>query len=409
MINNKRIMELEISRPGTFGSNTSSTIALPATPYELLDALDRARVTDERVIYSTEILRCELDYLPQFLSPSSNLYEMNHLSQRLASLSDWELDCFEGMVMMDAIQNSYALIPVDRLINMTASMEHCQIAYEAHNDESLGKFYTENGFVPQLDSLPDNIYAWLDFGKIGKEMREGEGGVFTPHGYVVQNGMIARLYQSGEAVPAEKPDYTVLLRVTKGYFNDPKSDNGLSALLKLPAGDQELFQAVKEVDAISPEDCSFVAVDCAIPQLTEKITDELEATNGDCYGLVNELAGQLRHLDREGGIPAYKAMLAVAPEDISLDEALDLAYQTDEFRLLRETATPADYAKAELAKCTIPLKEELFASDAALCSYGERLMERDKASSTEYGALVSRGGRTVEQCLNRPEPQMEMR
>jgi hypothetical protein len=402
-------MELEISRPGTFGSNTSSTIALPATPYELLDALDRARVTDERVIYSTEILRCELDYLPQFLSPSSNLYEMNHLSQRLASLSDWELDCFEGMVMMDAIQNSYALIPVDRLINMTASMEHCQIAYEAHNDESLGKFYTENGFVPQLDSLPDNIYAWLDFGKIGKEMREGEGGVFTPHGYVVQNGMIARLYQSGEAVPAEKPDYTVLLRVTKGYFNDPKSDNGLSALLKLPAGDQELFQAVKEVDAISPEDCSFVAVDCAIPQLTEKITDELEATNGDCYGLVNELAGQLRHLDREGGIPAYKAMLAVAPEDISLDEALDLAYQTDEFRLLRETATPADYAKAELAKCTIPLKEELFASDAALCSYGERLMERDKASSTEYGALVSRGGRTVEQCLNRPEPQMEMR
>jgi hypothetical protein len=402
-------MELEISRPGTFGSNTSSTIALPATPYELLDALDRARVTDERVIYSTEILRCELDYLPQFLSPSSNLYEMNHLSQRLASLSDWELDCFEGMVMMDAIQNSYALIPVDRLINMTASMEHCQIAYEAHNDESLGKFYAENGFVPQLDSLPDNIYAWLDFGKIGKEMREGEGGVFTPHGYVVQNGMIARLYQSGEAVPAEKPDYTVLLRVTKGYFNDPKSDNGLSALLKLPAGDQELFQAVKEVDAVSPEDCSFVAVDCAIPQLTEKITDELEATNGDCYGLVNELAGQLRHLDREGGIPAYKAMLAVAPEDISLDEALDLAYQTDEFRLLRETATPADYAKAELAKCTIPLKEELFASDAALCSYGERLMERDKASSTEYGALVSRGGRTVEQCLNRPEPQMEMR
>lgn len=210
MSENKKIIELEISRPGSFGSNTSSTIALPATPYELLDALDRARVTDERVIYSTEILRCELDYLPQFLSPNSNLYELNHLCQRLASLSDWERDCFEGMVMMDAVQTSYAPIPLDRLINMTASMEHCQIAYEAHNDESLGKFYAENGFVPQLDSLPDNIYAWLDFGKIGKEMREGEGGVFTPSGYVVQNGMIARLYQSGDAVPTEKPDYTVL-------------------------------------------------------------------------------------------------------------------------------------------------------------------------------------------------------
>ena len=409
MSENKKIMELEISHPGTFGSNTSAAIALPATPYELADALDRARVTNDRFIYTTEILNCELDYLPQFLSPAANLYELNHLAQRLTSLSDWEMDCFEGMVMMDAVQASYALIPVERLINMTASMEHCQIAYEAHDDASLGKFYAENGFVPQLDSLPDNIYAWLDFGKIGKEMRKGEGGVFTPSGYVVQNGIIARMYQSGDAVPTEKPDYTVLLRVTKGHFNDPEYDNDLSALLKLPAGDQELFQAVKEVDAASPEECAFTAVDCAIPRLAEKITDELEATNGDCYGLVNELSGQLRHLDREGGISAYKAMLTVAPEDISVDEALDLAYQIDEFRLLRETATPADYAKAELAKCTIPLKEELFTTDAALCSYGEKLMENDKASSTEYGILVSRGGQTVEQCLNRPEPQMKMR
>ena len=406
---NSKIMELEISRPGPLGADAPATLALPAAPYEILDALDRARVTDEHVIYSTEILSCELDYLPQFLSPSSNLYELNHLCQRLSSLSDWELDCFEGMVMMDAVQKSYEPIPVDRLINMTASMEHCQIAYEAHDDESLGKFYAENGFVPQLDSVPDDVYAWLDFGKIGREMREGEDGIFTPHGYVVQNGIIARLYQSGEAVPIEKPDYTVLLRVTKGRFNDPESENDLSALLKLPAGDQELFHAVKEVEAASPEECAFTAVDCAVPRLTEKITDELEAANGDCYGLVNELAGQLRYLDREGGIPVCKAMIAVAPDDISLDEALDLAYQADEFSLLREAATPADYAKAELAKCSIPLKEELFSGDAALHHYGEKLMEHNLASATDYGILVSRNGQTVEQCLNRPGPHMEMR
>lgn len=51
---------------------------------------------------------------------------------------------------------------MERLINMTHSMEHCQFAYEAHDDESLGKFYAENRFVTQLDSVPDNIYAWLD-------------------------------------------------------------------------------------------------------------------------------------------------------------------------------------------------------------------------------------------------------
>lgn len=403
-----KLMELEISRPGSFGANTAANIALPATPYELADTLDRARVTDSRVIYSLEILDCELDYLPQFISPSVNLYELNHLANRLAALDPWQLDCFEGMVMMDAVQTGYSPISVERLINMTHSLEHCQIAYEAHDDESLGKFYAENGFVPQLDSVPDNIYAWLDFGKIGKEMREGEGGIFTPKGYVVQNGMIARLYQSGEAIPAENPDYTVLLRVTKGHFNDPEYDNDLSALLKLPASDQELFHAVEEVDAASPEECAFTVMDCAIPRLTEKITDELEATNGDCYDLVNELAGQLRKLDREGGIPTYKAMLEAAPKDISLEDSLDLAYQTEGFSILREASSPSDYARAELDKCAIPLKEELFA-DAGLYHYGEKLMGQNKAAATEYGILVSRDGQTVEQCLVRPDRNMDVK
>lgn len=407
-VQSNEIIELEISRSGLFGSETSASLSLPATPYELTDALDRARIIDERVIYSMEIMKCNPNYLPRFISPSTNLYELNYLAQRLATLSEWELDCFEGMLIMDATQTSYAPIPVDRLINITNSMEHCQVVYEAADDISLGKFYADNDFVPQLENLPQNVYEWLDFDKIGKEMREGEGGAFTTHGYVVQNGEIIQGYQSGDAIPRQKPEYTVLLQVTKGYFNDPDYDNDLSTLLRLPASDKELSHAVEEVGAASPEECAFTAVDCIIPRLTEKITDELEATNGDCYGVVNELAGQLSRLNREGGISICKAMLTEAPEDITLEEALDFAYQTDEFLLLRETATPTDYARMELAKCSIPLREELFAG-AELNHYGEKLMEHNKAVPTEYGILISRNGQTVQQCLNRPVQGMEMR
>lgn len=35
-------------------------------------------------------------------------------------------------------------------------------------------------------------------------MREAEGGVFTPHSYVVQNGEIMQTYQSGDAIPKER-------------------------------------------------------------------------------------------------------------------------------------------------------------------------------------------------------------
>nr|WP_288829635.1 hypothetical protein [uncultured Clostridium sp.] len=82
---------MEISRPDSFGSETSSTLTLPAAQYEILDVLDKVRITDERVIYSAEVIGCEPDYLPQFISINANLYELNHLAERLSSLNEWEL------------------------------------------------------------------------------------------------------------------------------------------------------------------------------------------------------------------------------------------------------------------------------------------------------------------------------
>lgn len=72
--------ELEISRLGLFGAETSATGFLPATPYELRVLLEKVRITDERVIYSIEILDSRLDYLSQFISSGTNLYELNHLA-----------------------------------------------------------------------------------------------------------------------------------------------------------------------------------------------------------------------------------------------------------------------------------------------------------------------------------------
>ena len=397
---------VELSRWNPSGINPSAEIALPATPYELADALERAGTAGDTV-YSAEVLSCQLDYLPQFIQPDINLHELNHLAQRLSSLSAWELDCFEGMVMMDAVQTQYAPIPVERLINMTHSTEHCQIAYEAHDDSSLGKFYADNDFVPALEKVSDEVYEYLDFAKIGREMREGEGGVFTPHGYVVQNGEIAAEYHSGDASTLEKTDYAVLLRITKGHFNDPAYDNDTAVFLKLPAGDAALLQAVDAVGAASPEECPFSSEDCMAPILTEKISDALYASEGDCYGLVNELAEQLRRIHDKHNILSYKAMLGEAPGDISLEEALDLSLVSEDFSVIREAANPADYARFVLSKYCIEQESELFAS-ADLDGYGSKLIQEKGISLTEYGVLWSLTGRTVEQYLDQPSQSLGM-
>ncbi|MCI2047346.1 MAG: antirestriction protein ArdA [Faecalibacterium sp.] len=402
----EKIFTVELSRWNPSGANPSAEIALPATPYELADALEKAKITGDTV-YSAEILSCKLDYLPQFIAPDANLHELNHLAQRLSSLSAWELDCFEGMVMMDAVQTQYAPIPVERLINMTYSTAHCQIAYEAHDDQSLGKFYADNDFVPALEKVSDEVYEYLDFAKIGREMREGEGGVFTPHGYVVQNGEIAAEYHSGDASTLEKTDYAVLLRITKGHFNDPAYDNDTAVFLKLPAGDAALLQAVDAVGAASPEECPFSSEDCMAPILTEKISDALYASEGDCYGLVNELAEQLRRIHDKHNILSYKAMLGEAPGDISLEEALDLSLVSEDFSVIREAANPADYARFVLSKYCIEQESELFAS-ADLDGYGSKLIQEKGISLTEYGVLWSLTGRTVEQYLDQPSQSLGM-
>lgn len=398
-----KIFELEINSHHPSGNSTFAEVSLPATPYELADALNQARISDNQ-IYSLEVLGCELDYLPQFISNHTNLYELNHLTQRLSALNQWEMDCFEGMVMMDSIQTQYAPIEVERLINMTHSMKDCHVVYEAHDDSTLGKFYADNDFVQKLENVPDEIYECLDFGKIGKEMREGEGGVFTPHGYVVQNGEIVQRYQAGDAISTEKPDYTILLRVIKGY---PEHHNAPAAFLKLPADDMALQQAMKTVGVASPEECSFAAEDCMVPALTEKISDAIYESDGDCYGLVDELARQLKNMNAKGNLLTYKAMLKSAPLDITLEDALDLSYQTESFSVIREASTPAEYARFMLSKYCIECEKELFAS-ADLYQYGKRLMKEKGVLLTEYGVLWSLTGQTVEQCLQRPDQHQGM-
>jgi hypothetical protein len=199
----------------------------------------------------------------------------------------------------------------------------------------------------------------------------------------------------------------VLLRITKGHFNDPAHDNDTAVFLKLPASDAALLQAVDAVGAASPEEYAFSAEDCMAPFLTDKINNALYASEGDCYGLVNELARQLRRMADKRSLSTYKAMLEAVPEEISLEDALDLSQQIENFSVIREATTPADYAKFMLSKYCIECEGELF-SCANLHKYGEKLMEEKGILLTGYGVLWSLTGQTVEQCLNRPNQSFGM-
>ena len=132
---------------------------------------------------------------------------------------------------------------------------------DALNDAQLGRFYAENGFVPEVEHLPDKVFELLDFEKIGREARIGEGGVFTEKGYVVQHTELNEAFFALDLTP-NQPDYQILL----------ESEDG--SMLKLP-------------QAKLPDTTLCRCLDCRIPQLMGSI----EASGS--IAVVNEFAGRL--------------------------------------------------------------------------------------------------------------------
>lgn len=395
----REIFEVEISRTDPHsGYSPTAIVKLPATWAELQDALDKLRITDDKGICKVDVWDSQPECMEQMIPKDANLFELNHLAERLAKLDDFEMCAFEGLMTMDAVRTDYATIPVERLINMTYSLADCQIAYEAHDDEALGKFYAENDFIPELETLSEKVFPWLDYEKIGQEMRIAEGGVFTSSGYVVHSGEMSSEYSRDKLRKPEKPDYVFKLEIAALPSSDEPNDKH-TADLKLPATTDDIRAALSKAGGESLQECVFYGFDSIMPRITGELFADMEN-----FDVLNELAEQVRTLEQRGGLTTFKAMISVPTVEIALEDALDLSYQTDGFSLRREVCSPDDYARSALTKLGLPLGDELCEA-ANLYRCGQKLLERDNAIVTDYGALVPPDGQTLEQCLEKKEPE----
>ncbi len=393
---NRVVFRLEVACLRDSGEDVSIILDLPATRYELEDALDKLGTPDGDMGYAVLIINGDQEYLADNVDNRANLYEMNYLSQMLASLSQWELDCFEGMVKMERVKNGDGPIVLERLINFAQSTGGCQVIYEAKDGYSLGKFYVDNDFIAELDGLPEKIFSWLDYAKVGREMRESEGGVYIPDGYVVQDEEIVLSYKAGDAIPSKEPDYGILLQIENQDSSHSKQMNEQVTLLRLPASDEELFQAIENVGADSPEECHFSVVDSMVPHLAEKIGDALYESEGDAYGLVNELARTFQQVKSRGELITYKAVIETASKGIDLEEAIELSQKIKEFSLIREASDPAVYGCLSLLTNGVEYKEDLF-DTTNLSEYGKALIKKKGIVLTSYGGVQSLTGQSVEQ------------
>ncbi|NLV51594.1 MAG: antirestriction protein ArdA [Clostridiales bacterium] len=377
------MFEVYLSKPGW---ETDAALKLPATDAQLLDALERARIVNERDIYSVTVYQCEKDYLPQFIPVSANLFELNLLAKRLTELDDWQRDCFEGLVMRESIETDYAPIKLERLINMTYGTDDCQIAYSVRDDRALGAFYLENAFYDdRLTGLSEEMIEMLDTEKLGQRSRSDEGGVFTPGGYVIP-GDIRQIYSSDNIPYPQKPDYVFALDIAKLPEADEENTQR-SVTIRFPATDEEISAAFEELGTDDIEGCCFLRYESAIPQLSEAF-GFLE----DFYEL-NALAKTVAALEHEN-TRKFKAVLEAA-DCGSVQQAALIAARLDEYNLLYGAAGTQDAAALHLQRLLSRNEYEALCPHVNMHAYAhERLGEEMRLTS--YG-LLSRydGGQIV--------------
>ena len=285
-------------------------LTFPVSQYEMLDAFEQIHTKSPGDVYwQVDEFYC-FDYLAPHLDENMSIFEFSSLTEQLSKLDDYQETAMEGLLQMQVknhMQENSGIITVPELMMLAANVNRCHVLADIHTDEALGKFYVENGFRDDLDALPDSVYALLDYAKIGKQMREDEAGVFTPHGYVVRTEEL-------ELLPDHEPqrEISYMIRLTlMNHENEQKT-----AVLDLPATEQRMQEVQKELDAPEWFDAQFTGCDAIAPQLNTLLTDVEDLPR------INELAQSLQELKAGGQLTKFKAVVS-ATQCETLDDVFD--------------------------------------------------------------------------------------
>lgn len=392
----KKIFKVEISNGTPKSYETSAVLELPCTQAELHDALQRARIQDISTCRN-ELTRSRYPGItPAMIGQNVDLPELNLLAIRLTTLGEDDRMGLDCLLQMER-DNYTTPFPLSRLIDLTFNADICLLAPQVSNTRELGALLYEGEMLSEeAMALVDTMEEDSDFRErllelLAEQHQDEHGGVFTSWGYAEPGPGFKEVYRKGELSCFARPSAPVVLEVRKGFFDDPSYDNDKTAILDLPAEDADIWLAVGEVDAASPEECAFRCIDCAVPALRDAVDDAIDQEGG--IDMANEFAKSLARKEQawqEADWIKYKALLSVAGHP-SLQDAVQLTHGLEDYDLRPDVAATWDYAEAVLREKYPDLPEELFQTPQA-ARIGQKWLEQGDAVITDYGLIRRKDG-----------------
>ena len=377
----KKILRVYLAKNDTPYSAAYAKLDLPASPWEVWDAMEKVRLQTDDILY----MEIEDYYDFEYLSPhldglDISLNELNDLAAQLAALDEVQGIAFEGMFSIEVqrkVNANGGFITLQDLRDLAVSAKtDCYHVVDAADDAQLGRFYAENDFIPELDGVSDAVFKMLDFAGIGRMMRHGENGVFVGNLYVLQDGELTTAPPVQKALP-EKPGY--LFRLTLGLR--PDFGGNRTTELDLPASEEALAAAQEQLGTLNWENTVVLNYDGILPNAVffADLPTELEA--------FNEFAKAVQDIPfPEKQLPKLKALL-MQFEVQDIETAMGLTEHLDDYVLTPEISSPQETAIDQLYFMTDDHSAELLISHVNLYAYGCDLIREDNAVLSPYGLL----------------------
>ena len=377
----KKVFAVYLAKEGNPNSDACAKLELPASPWEVWDAMDKIRLNEGEQLY----MEIEDYYAFAYLAPhlaglDISLNELNDLAERLAKLDEVQGIAYRGLLEMavqEKVEGSGGIITIQELRNLAVSAKtDCYHVVDAADDAQLGRFYAENEFVPELDGISDEVFEMLDFAGIGRMMRCSENGVFVGSLYVLRDGELTTAPPVQKTLP-EKPGY--LFRLTLGLH--PDIGGNRTTELDLPASEEALAAAQEQLGTLNLENTVVLNYDGILPNAAffADLPSELEA--------FNEFAKAVQDIPfPEKQLPKLKALLKQF-EVRDIATAISLTEHLEDYILTPNLSSPQETAIDQIHFMTDDYSAKLLISHVNLYAYGCDIIKEDNATLTPYGLL----------------------
>lgn len=303
-------------------------------------------------------------YVPQDASPE----QLNTLAIKIGYMGPEEQVCFEAALDLNSVMG------MEDILRLTDELDQYEMLLDVSSMGELGRYLVNNGIV----EFPESVCPYLDFEKIGIEYDAGHGGVFKGTSYITRM----------EDAPEQELD-AGRTQVFKIHLYTSKVGDTMPGpyRLTLPACGERLEQVKKLIGVDDFAQARIEQVEYPLADL------QVYLSSADCPSVetLNSLAEEVEALlQTDGQFPKLCGVLE-AEQPQTMDEALRLVRNLDDYERVPCGSTPAEYGSYVVAH-----SDEWFDYDELLEDlqgfideegYGRYRMREDGVRATDFGLI----------------------